>query len=176
VTGGTAADELFPGDDPTSAAHRARDWAATPLGPVESWPVELRSAVRTLMPSRIPMLLWWSHAPCANAIEHGYRFAPGAITTPRAELRDDRPEIEVRDHGGWRASDPDGGTDRGRGRLIMARVMDEATIFGTSEGTTVRMVKRLCGGSLASVTRAVAGRPGPCPALVARPTPGSGGW
>ncbi|MBM0225232.1 ATP-binding protein [Micromonospora sp. ATA51] len=61
MTGGTAADELFPGDDPTSAAHRARDWAATPLGPVESWPVELRSAVRTLMPSRIPMLLWWSH-------------------------------------------------------------------------------------------------------------------
>ncbi|RZQ60317.1 response regulator [Amycolatopsis suaedae] len=38
---------------------RAKDWASTPLGPVESWPVELRAAVRTVLPSRIPMLLWW---------------------------------------------------------------------------------------------------------------------
>ncbi|SCG67433.1 SpoIIE family protein phosphatase [Micromonospora inositola] len=84
---------------------------------------------------------------CANAIEHGYRFAPGAITTLRAELREDRLEIEVRDHGGWREGDPDDGADRGRGRLIMARVMDEVTIVGAPEGTTVRMVKRLSGGS-----------------------------
>ncbi|SBT42448.1 ATP-binding protein [Micromonospora auratinigra] len=81
---------------------------------------------------------------CANAIEHGYRFAPEGITTLRAELRDDLLEIEVRDHGGWRAEDGgDDGGDRGRGRLIMARVMDEATIVGTPEGTTVRLVKRL---------------------------------
>ncbi|MFG2052807.1 ATP-binding protein [Micromonospora sp. NPDC048930] len=82
---------------------------------------------------------------CANAIEHGYRFAPGGITTLRAELRDDRLEIEVRDHGGWRESAAGEGTDRGRGRLIMARVMDEATIVGTPDGTTVRLVKRLSG-------------------------------
>ncbi len=82
---------------------------------------------------------------CANAIEHGYRFAPGAITTLRAELRDDRLEIEVRDHGGWREIDAEESSDRGRGRLIMARVMDEATIVGTPEGTTVRLVKRLSG-------------------------------
>ncbi|WP_319462347.1 SpoIIE family protein phosphatase [Micromonospora sp. RTP1Z1] len=80
---------------------------------------------------------------CANAIEHGYRFAPGAIATVRAELRDDRLEIEVRDRGGWRVSDPDDDADRGRGRLIMARLMDEVTIVGTPEGTTVRLVKRL---------------------------------
>ncbi|MEV0003630.1 ATP-binding protein [Micromonospora sp. NPDC050980] len=82
---------------------------------------------------------------CANAIEHGYRFAPEGITTLRVELRDDRLEIEVRDHGGWRPTDDDGG-DRGRGRLIMARVMDEATIVGTPEGTRVRLVKWLTGG------------------------------
>ncbi|MGC4892484.1 ATP-binding protein [Micromonospora sp. DT31] len=81
---------------------------------------------------------------CANAIEHGYRFATEGITTLRAELRDGRLEIEVRDHGGWRAADEDSG-DRGRGRLIMARVMDEATIVGTPEGTCVRLVKRLAG-------------------------------
>ncbi|MEU2613698.1 ATP-binding protein [Micromonospora sp. NPDC007271] len=82
---------------------------------------------------------------CANAIEHGYRFAAGGITTLRAELRDDRLEIEVRDHGGWRDNAGTPGTDRGRGRLIMARVMDEATIVGTSDGTIVRLVKRLSG-------------------------------
>ncbi|MEU1807563.1 ATP-binding protein [Micromonospora aurantiaca (nom. illeg.)] len=82
---------------------------------------------------------------CANAIEHGYRFAPAGITTLRAELRGDRLEIEVRDRGGWRAADGDDSGDRGRGRLIMARVMDEATIVGTPEGTCVRLVKRLSG-------------------------------
>ncbi|MCI4065746.1 SpoIIE family protein phosphatase [Micromonospora sp. R77] len=83
---------------------------------------------------------------CANAIEHGYRFAPDAVTTLRAELHDDRLEIVVRDGGGWRENGPGaGGADRGRGRMIMARVMDEATIVGTPEGTTVRLVKRLGG-------------------------------
>ncbi|WP_018784038.1 ATP-binding protein [Micromonospora sp. CNB394] len=82
---------------------------------------------------------------CANAIEHGYRFAREGITTLRAELRGDRLEIEVRDHGGWRAADGDDSGDRGRGRLIMARVMDEATIVGTPSGTCVRLVKRLTG-------------------------------
>ena len=53
------ADRLFAGSDDTAAALRAADWAATPLGPVEAWPVELRAAVRTVLPSRRPMLLWW---------------------------------------------------------------------------------------------------------------------
>ncbi|MGN9917400.1 ATP-binding protein [Micromonospora palomenae] len=38
----------------------------------------------------------------------------------------------------------DGG-ERGRGRLIMARLMDEAVIDGTPHGTVVRLVKRLSG-------------------------------
>ena len=50
---------LFDGDDPTQAVLRATGWAATPLGPVGTWPDELRAAIRTVMPSRVPMLLWW---------------------------------------------------------------------------------------------------------------------
>ncbi|WP_329009485.1 ATP-binding protein [Micromonospora rifamycinica] len=79
---------------------------------------------------------------CANAIEHGYRFAVGSTVLVRGRLRGDRLEIEVSDSGGWRGPRPDGG-DRGRGELIMTRLMDEARIDGTPEGTTVRLVKHL---------------------------------
>jgi PAS domain S-box-containing protein len=54
-----SADALFAGPGETRARLRATDWGSTPLGPVESWPVELRAAVRTVLPSRVPMLLWW---------------------------------------------------------------------------------------------------------------------
>ncbi|WP_172892373.1 SpoIIE family protein phosphatase [Micromonospora coxensis] len=81
---------------------------------------------------------------CANAIEHGYRFAPGATVTVRGHLRADRLEVEVADTGGWREAGAEG-SERGRGRLIMARLMDEAVIDGTPRGTVVRLVKRLSG-------------------------------
>src|SRR5829696_6265101 len=37
----------------------ALDWAAPPLGPVETWPASLRFAVRTVLVSRFPMVLTW---------------------------------------------------------------------------------------------------------------------
>ncbi|HEX6347397.1 ATP-binding protein [Umezawaea sp.] len=55
----SSARRLFAGPGDTLARHRALDWSATPLGPVDTWSVELRSAIRTVLPSRIPMLLWW---------------------------------------------------------------------------------------------------------------------
>jgi signal transduction histidine kinase/DNA-binding response OmpR family regulator len=50
---------LFDGPGRTGAALRATDWSRTPLGPVENWSDELCAAIRTVLPSRIPMLLWW---------------------------------------------------------------------------------------------------------------------
>ena len=50
---------LFDGPGRTRAALRAKDWSQTPLGPVDTWPEELCAAIRTVLPSRIPMLLWW---------------------------------------------------------------------------------------------------------------------
>ena len=38
---------------------RAHDWAATPLGPVETWPQSLWSAVSILLPSRAQVVLFW---------------------------------------------------------------------------------------------------------------------
>ena len=38
---------------------RRLDWAITPLGPVESWPVSLRTATAIVMHSPVPMILVW---------------------------------------------------------------------------------------------------------------------
>lgn len=51
--------DLFTGSDPTSKFHRELDWSKTPLGPVDSWSATLRSLVANLLPSRMPMMLWW---------------------------------------------------------------------------------------------------------------------
>src|SRR5687768_14279024 len=42
-----------------AARVRAFDWAATPLGPLESWPQALRIAVGICLSSRFPMFVWW---------------------------------------------------------------------------------------------------------------------
>ena len=64
-------DELFPGDNATDARFRAIDWAETELGPVEHWPQELIAALRTVMPSTIPMLIWWGPA-LVQLFNHSY--------------------------------------------------------------------------------------------------------
>jgi PAS domain S-box-containing protein len=38
---------------------RAFDWAATPLGPIDTWPELLLTSVNTLLASRHPLFLWW---------------------------------------------------------------------------------------------------------------------
>src|SRR5579859_3239036 len=42
-----------------AALIQSRDWAATPLGPVASWPQSLRSVLRILVTSRYAMWLGW---------------------------------------------------------------------------------------------------------------------
>jgi signal transduction histidine kinase/DNA-binding response OmpR family regulator len=49
---------LFPGDEPSAALARATDWSATSMGDPSTWPEEIRAAIRTVLPSKIPMLLW----------------------------------------------------------------------------------------------------------------------
>jgi PAS domain S-box-containing protein len=38
---------------------RSFDWSRTALGPVDSWPQSLRTAVSICLNSRFPMILWW---------------------------------------------------------------------------------------------------------------------
>ncbi len=54
-----AHDTLFPGGGEMGARLRARDWAATPLGPVEGWPQSLTTAVRIMLGSRFAMWMAW---------------------------------------------------------------------------------------------------------------------
>ncbi len=41
------------------ALTRAFDWSATPLGPPDSWPQSLRTALRILLNTNHPMFIWW---------------------------------------------------------------------------------------------------------------------
>ncbi|HEY0480516.1 MAG TPA: ATP-binding protein [Kofleriaceae bacterium] len=50
---------LFVGNGELATLMRNTDWAATPLGPVESWPNGLRAAVRIVLSSRFSMWMAW---------------------------------------------------------------------------------------------------------------------
>ncbi|MCK8671032.1 response regulator [Rhodococcus sp. HM1] len=56
---GWTAERMFAGPGDARERHRNTDWSATALGPVETWPMELRMAVNTVLPSEVPMLVWW---------------------------------------------------------------------------------------------------------------------
>ena len=48
-----------PLDDGDAAPARRPDWAATPLGPVETWPPRLRAAADACLDAAGPAVLWW---------------------------------------------------------------------------------------------------------------------
>src|SRR6202790_2034706 len=54
----TSADFLAGGGE-MGALTRAYDWSATPLGKPETWPLNLRTAVRMLLNTNHPMFIWW---------------------------------------------------------------------------------------------------------------------
>lgn len=50
---------LFAGGGEMGALMRATDWSATQFGPVDAWPLSLRTMVGVVLGSRFPMLFWW---------------------------------------------------------------------------------------------------------------------
>jgi signal transduction histidine kinase/DNA-binding response OmpR family regulator len=88
VDGQVALWALFPGDDEAAVLARATAWGRTSLGDPAGWSPELCSAVRTVMPSRIPMLLWWG-SDLVQIYNEAYRpflgsKHPGAMGQPAA--------------------------------------------------------------------------------------------
>src|SRR6195952_87268 len=51
--------DFLAGGGEMGALTRAHDWAASPLGPPESWPQSLRTALRILLNTNHPMFIWW---------------------------------------------------------------------------------------------------------------------
>ena len=56
---GPDAADVFAGGSENGRLMAAVDWAATPVGPVGTWPASLRYAIRTVLASRFPMILTW---------------------------------------------------------------------------------------------------------------------
>ena len=49
----------LPGGGETGDLIRSRDWALTPLGPLQDWPQNLRICIRIALNSPQPMFIWW---------------------------------------------------------------------------------------------------------------------
>lgn len=72
--------EVFPGKGEMVSLMRAFDWAGSPVGPPETWPESLRTAVRICLTSSFPMWIWWgpeytmfyndAHRPMLGAAKH----------------------------------------------------------------------------------------------------------
>ncbi|MGR6321045.1 SpoIIE family protein phosphatase [Micromonospora soli] len=84
--------DLFATGGEMGAAIAGRDWTATPLGPIDSWPQSLRTAVSICLHSRFPILLWWgdelvmlyndAYVPMLGASKRGALGRPGAAVWP----------------------------------------------------------------------------------------------
>jgi anti-sigma regulatory factor (Ser/Thr protein kinase) len=80
---------------------------------------------------------------CANAIAHAYPAGDASFELSGSRASDAL-EIQVRDHGRWRAPR---GELRRRGLALMETLMDEMEVDKGENGTTVTLRRRLRGGS-----------------------------
>jgi serine/threonine-protein kinase RsbW len=74
-----------------------------------------------------------------NAIEHAYRDVAAGLVWVSARMGDDGVLLRVTDHGSWRP--PGELEDRGRGLLLLDRLMDDVEVDHAT-GTTVTMRKQ----------------------------------
>lgn len=78
---------------------------------------------------------------CANAVEHAYGPGPQSFALA-CSCVGGRVRVEVRDDGSWR---PPRGRHRGRGLVLMRRLMDEVTVERSDAGTLVVLERTLEG-------------------------------
>lgn len=64
-------------EDPTLRLANTFDWAATELGPVPQWPEVLRTAVRLMMVSEVPMVMLAGRRDGTLIYNHGYALFAG---------------------------------------------------------------------------------------------------
>lgn len=76
-------DDIFAGGGEMGDLMRQINWAMTPLGPIESWPQSLRTALSICLLSRFPMLIWWG-PELVMLYNDAYRPILGSVKHPRA--------------------------------------------------------------------------------------------
>lgn len=77
----TSQDQTLAGGGEMGRLMREQDWAATPLGPVSSWPQSLRTAVSMMLETQFPMLIAWGKE-FLMLYNDGYRPVLGASKHP----------------------------------------------------------------------------------------------
>ena len=75
--------DVLAGGGQMGALMRTLDWAATPLGPVETWPQSLRTTLSILLSSRHPIFVWWGRE-LVQFYNDGYRPILGDSKHPQA--------------------------------------------------------------------------------------------
>jgi PAS domain S-box-containing protein len=81
---------VFPGDSEVARRCRAIDWAATSLGPVESWATALRTTVRMALECPFPINLW-----CGPEMLLIYNDAYGSVLGKKHPSAIAQPGVEV---------------------------------------------------------------------------------
>jgi PAS domain S-box-containing protein len=82
--------DFLAGGGEMGALTRGHDWSATPIGPPDSWPQSLRTAVRILLSTNHPMFIWWGEG-LIQFYNDAYRQTmgperhPGALGQPGRE-------------------------------------------------------------------------------------------
>jgi anti-sigma regulatory factor (Ser/Thr protein kinase) len=80
---------------------------------------------------------------CANVVRHAYATAPGDMVL-EARIAEGQLDVTVRDQGGWRAPVDRGG---GWGLQLIHGLMDSVDVDRGTDGTVVRMRRRLTAGA-----------------------------
>ncbi|MCW5849695.1 MAG: response regulator [Anaerolineae bacterium] len=75
--------DFLAGGGEMSELIRAKDWAQTPLGSIDTWPQSLRTTVSVCLNSRFPILLWWGQ-DLIQLYNDAYRPMLGATKHPLA--------------------------------------------------------------------------------------------
>lgn len=80
---------------------------------------------------------------CANAIEHGHRFAPAGLIRLSADVTAENLHLTIADTGRWKNPAPEATPYRGRGLMLMRALMNAVTVTTGAAGTTVGLRARI---------------------------------
>ena len=76
-------EQFFPGTSEMAERMRSHNWAATSLGPPETWPQSLRTVLHIMLTTQHPMFLWWG-PDLVQFYNGGYRPSLGEDRHPGA--------------------------------------------------------------------------------------------